>query len=156
MEEGVAMIFLGSRRAWIHFSFLPSMIGGVTRKQPSLNDQGCAERFKVICSLIQIQSAKTWAFHIPTILPLCAISPDPYPLLFYYFFLWAALCNGLRSAKRPRSPLIHINSAKAVNHTQAFLCPARTQRGGGEVPKTMYAHIMLLVCSAAYLHAMSY
>lgn len=78
--------FLGSRRAWIHFSFLPSMIGGVTRKQPSLNDQGCAERFKVICSLIQIQSAKTWAFHIPTILPLCAISPDPYPHLFFYFF----------------------------------------------------------------------
>ncbi len=39
---------------------------GVTRQQRTLNEQGYSERFKVACWLIQIQSAKSLAFHIPT------------------------------------------------------------------------------------------
>ena len=49
------------------------------------------------------------------------------------FLLCAALCNGLRSAKRPRSPLIHITSVNAIQSMQAFLSVYRVKSGeGGE------------------------
>lgn len=140
---------------------------GVTRQQHTLNEQGYSERFKVACRLIQIQSAKSWAFHIPTMFLQRTIGrPSWHTNHVFYYGLHSLMAPG-----QQRSPLIHINSANAIQYIQAFLCLARTLSGEGDkAPKTMQAKkiynyqtvvpnvavLLFWTCSPTYLHTVNY
>lgn len=66
---------------------------GVARQQRTLNEQGYCERFKVDGRLIQIQSAKSRAFHIPAMFLRCTGGRSDWHLTIFFFFY-----DGLQTA----------------------------------------------------------
>lgn len=121
---------------------------GVTRQQHSLTEEGYSERFKVARRLIQIHSAKPWAFHIPTMFLQRTIGRTSWHSnhVFYYGLL-SVMASG---QQRPRSPLIHINSANATVYTSSSMSSKGTEcrrcwRAQNQCEPSLYYGIIELI-----------